>query len=217
MKKNILLIIMLFVITGCSNIYDKNYDEIVNSTLNQKKVKDNTFLKGYKLYLPEHMTMIGDLNDNVILYSYGDKYYLYTDLISYYNKKQNNYDIDNLSYLYSKNFIYNNQNGYVLINKSKGGYLVEIMYNYAKIEVVTNDVNKALSSGIIVLKNIRYNHKIIDSMIGSNALVYDSENFSLLGPNSGKKDNFLTYEKEYGTYDKDENKDEDVVDIDDTE
>ena len=66
------------------------------------------------------------------------------------------------------------------------------MYNYAKIEVITTDVKRAVADSLIVLKNIRYNYKIIDSMIGSNTLVYDSEQFTLLGPKKST-DNFLQY------------------------
>ena len=213
MKKYILVIVALFLLTGCTNIDNLSYNKVINQSLQEQKVKTNTYLEGYKLYLPLHMTLIGDLNGNDILYSYGDKYYLYVDLISYYNKKENKYIIDKNNYKYSKEFTYKDLNGYVLVSKSKGGYLVQVMYNYAKIEVITTDVKRAVADSLIVLKNIRYNYKIIDSMIGSNTLVYDSEQFTLLGPKKNT-DNFLQYVEEYGVYDeKDSNNDEDVIDI----
>ncbi len=213
MKKFVLGIIALLVLTGCANIYDLDYDRLITTSLEEESVKSNTYLEGYKLYLPEHMTLIGDYNNNNILYSYGDKYYLYVDLVSFYNKKQNKYNINHVSYDYSKDIDYNNKTGYVVVSKSKGGYLVEVMYNYAKIEVVTRDIKRAIADSLIVLKNIKYNYKIIDSMIGSNALVYDSELFTLLGP-SKNTDNFLTYEEEYGEY-KEQSKpqDEDVIEM----
>lgn len=209
MKKYIVGLISLLLLTGCSNIYDFEYDALVNEVLNDNNKKENTYLEGYKLYLPIHMTLVGDINSNNILYSYGDKYYLYVDLISYYNKKQNRYNINHISYEYSKEIDNNGNLGYVVVSDSKGGKLVEVMYNYAKIEVVTEDVKRAIASSLIVLKNIDYNYKIIDSMIGSNALVYDSELFSLMGP-SEKNDNFLTYTEEYGVYEE-EKVDEDVI------
>ena len=50
-------------------------------------------------------------------------------------------------------------------------------------------------------------------MIGSNALVYDSELFTLMGP-KGNSDNFLTYTEEYGVYEEDEKPvDEDVIEM----
>lgn len=213
MKKYIIGLISLLLLTGCTNIYDLNYSEIINETLKEKKVKENTYLEGYKLYLPGHMTLIGDINSNNILYSYGDKYYLYVDLISYYNKKQNEYRINYNDYEYAKKIKQNGKTGYVVVSESKGGKLVEVMYNYAKIEVITNDVKRAITNSLIVLKNINYNYKIIDSMIGSNALVYDSELFTLMGP-KGKSDNFLTYTEEYGVYEEDEKPvDEDVIEM----
>lgn len=212
MKKYVLIIALLVCLTGCSNIKSYSYDDIISKTLSEKKVKTNTYLEGYKLYLPEHMTLIGDLNNNDILYSYGDKYYLYVDLISYYNKTEASYDLVSNS-KYSNEFDHKGLKGYVLVRNSKGGYLVEVMYNYAKIEVITNDVKRAIADSLIVLKNIRYNYKIIDSMIGSNAIVYDSKSFKLLGPEK-KTDNFLQYVEEYGNYDEKENKnDEDIIDM----
>lgn len=209
----VVLILALFVLTGCTNLKDLSYDQIVDKTLEEKKLKNNTYLEGYKLYLPQNMTMIGDLNGNDILFSKGDKYYLYVDLISYYNKKQNRYDVASGDYVYSRDIDYNNLTGYVLVSDSKGGYLVEVMYNYAKIEVITNDVKSAIADSLIILKSIDYNYKIIDSMIGSNALVYDSELFTLLGPEKNA-DNFLQYVEEYGVYDEeDSEKDEDVIEM----
>lgn len=211
MKKYILGLISLLLLTGCSNIYDLEYDALVDEVLNEKDKKENTYLEGYKLYLPQHMTLIGDINSNNILYSYGDKYYLYVDLISYYNKKQNKYNINHVSYDYSREINNDDKIGYIVVSDSNGGKLVEVMYNYAKIEVVTEDVKRAIASSLVVLKNIDYNYKIIDSMIGSNALVYDSELFNLMGP-SEKNDNFLTYTEEYGVYEE-ETIDEDVIEM----
>ena len=215
MKRYILLIfISLFFLTGCSNIYNLDLDAIVSNTLDEDNLKRNTYLEGYKFYLPEDMTLIGDYKSNNVLYSHGDKYYLYVDLISFYNSKQNKYKINHSVYEYSKEIDYNDLQGYVVVSESKGGHLVEVMYNYAKIEVITDDVKRAVANSLVVLKNIKYNYKIIDSMIGSNALVYDSELFELMGP-SDNTDNFLSYEEEFGVYDEKKNSiDEDVIDMD---
>ncbi len=212
MKKYLLLFVSIFILTGCTNIDNLDYSQVITKTLEENSLKTNTYLEGYKLYLPQHMTLIGDLAGNDILYSYGDKYYLYVDLVSYYNKKPNYYNIDSSNYTYSHEITNNDKNGYVLVSKSKGGYLVEVMYNYAKIEVITNDIKRAISDSLIVLKNIEYNYKIIDSMIGSNTLVYDSKLFTL-GPEKNT-DSFLQYVEEYGVYDeKNKENDEDVIDM----
>ena len=214
MKKYVIIIILaLFVLTGCTNLNDLSYDQVIKEALNEKSLKNNTYLEGYKLYLPQSATMIGDLEGNNILYSNGDKYYLYVDLVSYYNKKQNKYNIESKNYEYSEEIDYNDLTGYVLVSESKGGYLVEVMYNYAKIEVVTNNVKRTIVDSLIILKSIDYNYKIIDSMIGSNALVYDSELFTLLGPEKSA-DKFLQYVEEYGVYDEEDSEnDEDVIEM----
>ena len=212
MKKYLLLFVSIFILTGCTNIDNLNYSQVITKTLEEDSLMTNTYLQGYKLYLPQHMILIGDLAGNDILYSYGDKYYLYVDLVSYYNKKQNSYSIDSSNYTYSHEITNDDKNGYVLVSKSKGGYLVEVMYNYAKVEVITNDIKRAISDSLIVLKNIEYNYKIIDSMIGSNTLVYDSKLFTL-GPEKNT-DSFLQYVEEYGVYDeKNKENDEDVIDM----
>ena len=212
MKKYLLLFVSIFILTGCTNIDNLNYSQVITKTLEEDSLRTNTYLQGYKLYLPQHMTLIGDLAGNDILYSYGDKYYFYVDLVSYYNKKQNSYSIDSSNYTYSHEITNDDKNGYVLVSKSKGGYLVEVMYNYAKVEVITNDIKRAISDSLIVLKNIEYNYKIIDSMIGSNTLVYDSKLFTL-GPEKNT-DSFLQYVEEYGVYDeKNKENDEDVIDM----
>ncbi len=214
LKKFLLFVAILFVLTGCTSISDSGYDNIVDTILKNSSHKDNTYMEGYKLYIPNHMTVIGDLKGNDILYSYGDKYYLYVDLVSFYNKKQNKYNVaDDNSYKYSKTIKYNDLDGYVTVSESKGGDLVEVMYNYAKIEVVTNNVKRAIANSLLVLKSITYNYRVIGSMIGSNALVYDSELFELLGPKN-KTDNFLKYVEEYGEYkEQKSNNDEDTINM----
>ena len=153
MKRFLLAIAVLFLLTGCVSINDMDYSSIIDNVLKGEEHKANAYMEGYKLYLPNHMTIIGDLKGNDILYSYGDKYYLYVDLISFYNKKQNKYNIVTENYKFSKTLNYNDLEGYVTVSKSKGGSLVEVMYNYAKIEVVTKDVNRAIANSLLVTWN----------------------------------------------------------------
>lgn len=213
MKKYLSLIILLLLLTGCTSIYDQSYDYIIKDSLENKSEKTNTYLKGYKFYIPIGMSLIGDFNHNNVLYSEGIKYYMYVDLVSFYNKKDNKFEFEEKSYEYSKQFNDKLGDGYVIIRNRNDGKLVEVMYNYAKIEVVTDNPKLAINNSLTVLKSIKYNYKTIDSMIGSNTLVYDSEQFTLLGP-SKNTENFLTYEEEYGVYDESkQKKDEDVIEM----
>ena len=43
----VVLILALFVLTGCTNLKDLSYDQIVDKTLEEKKLKNNTYLEGY--------------------------------------------------------------------------------------------------------------------------------------------------------------------------
>lgn len=214
MKKYFLiLLLVLFCLTGCTIINKKTPDDVVSLSLNEV-VKTNTAFKGFKLYVPTNMNVMNDTSENVVLTTNGDKYYLYVDLISYYNKVSNDYKInEEQEAFYSKILNDDGKSGYVLITKYDNKYFVEVMYNYAKIEVITNNYKEALSKSLIILNNLEFNDKIIDSLVGKNILEYDEEKFNLLGP-SGETTNFL----EWVSYDEEEeNKsgilDEDIIDI----
>ena len=217
-KKIILCIISVLLLTGCSlyNIDNLTNDELIEITLKEKS-KTNTNLEGYKLYIPKGMVLENDFKSNNTIYKNNEKYYLYVDLISYYNKVQNEYKINTeKTSIYSKTFSYNNKEGYILVTEHNDKYFVEVMYNYAKIEVITNDIKESITTSLIILNNITYSDKVIESLIGNNQLTYDEEEFNLLGPNNNtKNDNFLQYEEEFGNFVDTENElpDEDKIDI----
>lgn len=210
MKKLFLLISIIFLLTGCYNINNLSIDEVIDVNI-KEDVKPNTFLKGYKFYTPIDMTLLNDINSNNILYSDKEKYYLYVDIVSFYNKINNTYNKEKDVY-YFKSLNYNGKTGYIQINELNDKYLLEIMYNYAKIEVVTNDINNALSKSIIILKSIDFNDKVIKTLIEEDGLDYDEESFKLLGPNV-YTDNFIQYIEDYGMYEEESAKDDDVLDL----
>ena len=197
------VILLLLLVCGCSNINDLSYNDVVSYSLNSK-AKTNTALKGYKIYLPKDMSLLNDTNGNNVLYSNKDKYYLYVDLVSYYNKALNDYKIND----YSETL----NNGYILVTQYNEEYFIEVMYNYAKIEVITRNIKSAISRSLIVLNSITYNDSVIETLLG-NSINYNEEKFELLGP-SVNTDNFLEYEEEYGTYEDDgKTQDEDKIEI----
>lgn len=224
MKKIFLLLMLILVTTtGCSMKDINDINSLSNKTIINKilklKIKTNTALKGYKIYLPTNMTLIEDSNNNDVLFSDREKYYLYVDLISYYNKKPNSYKVNSeTKAVYSKTFTYNKKTGYVLVTKYNEDYFLETMYNYSKIEIITKDYKKALVNSLIVLNSVDYNDKIIETLIGNNTIDYDEETYTLIGPSDNTTD-FLKYEEEYGTYDDTNNElpDEDTIQTDITE
>ena len=210
MRKYLIGVIMLLLLVcGCSNINNLSYNEIVSNSLNNK-AKANTALKGYKIYLPLDMSLLNDEKGNNVLYSFGDKYYLYVDLVSYYNKVSNNYKVnDDSNAIYSE--ILGND-GYVLVTQYNNEYFIEVMYNYAKIEVISSDIKNAISRSLVVLNSISYNDNVIETLLG-NSIDYNEEKFELLGP-SVNTENFLKYEEDYGTYEDDgKAPDEDKIEI----
>ena len=196
-----ILLIMILAITGCVNIKKAKYEVIINETINSRVKIYNTYRNGYKLYLP-HGLYIDDSNEyNEIIRSNKYKYYLYIDVTSYLNKKNNNYSINNDAY-YSILVNSDDKSGYLEINEKKGKYLVEIMYNYAKIEVMVDekDINEAVTNAMVVLTSVQYNDSVLKNLAVETTLNYKDENVDIFKSKSNggsEKSNFLEYVEEY--------------------
>ena len=214
MKKIILpLVIIVLLLTGCSvvRLNSLSLDEVIDYSFDNI-YKTNKSFKGYKIYLPNDMTMINDEKENNVFYSKGHKYYLYVDIISYYKKI-----VDEKAF-YSKIINHNGNKGYVLITKQDNNYFLEVMYNYSKIEVITDNYKESLFKAITILNSINYNDKIIESLIGTNTINYNEEEYSYLNP-SKKTSSFLEWKEMYGEYKPKPNEipDEDIINIEKTE
>ena len=75
MKKIVLIIISVILLSGCQNIKDLNYDDVLN-TLASPSQKANIYRQGYKYYLPRGMAVASSSLFNEILTSDGATYYL---------------------------------------------------------------------------------------------------------------------------------------------
>ena len=196
-----ILLIMILAITGCVNIKKTKYEIIINETINSRVKIYNIYKNGYKLYLP-HGLYVDDSNEyNEIIRSNKYKYYLYIDVTSYLNKKNNSYSINNNAN-YSILINSGDKNGYLEINEKKGKYLVEIMYNYAKIEVMVDeeDLNEAITNAMIVLTSVHYNDSVLKNLAVETTLNYKDENVDIFKSKSNggsEKSNFLEYVEEY--------------------
>ncbi len=182
MKKVLLLLILTFLLTGCRNISKSSYEEILDFGLYEQKITfKNKTSQGFSYYLPKGLIVLEDLNNNVTLKSEKYNLYLYIDLISYYNKVKDSYQENSISY-YSKKITKDDKFGYLEINLQENDkYLIEIMYNYAKIEVIVNnkDIKEMLSYAISLLSSISYNDKIIENMIGEDILNYNENEYNI--------------------------------------
>ncbi len=194
-KKIILLILIVFVmITGCSvTTLDKSdYSHNVDAILSANKGKAyNTYFEGYKYYLPKELKFLEKEEYNSILLDrHNNRFYLYVDAISFYYKEKSNYDIDKNAY-FSKKLDYNNIDGYLQIDEIDGKYLIQYMYNYAKMEtyVDKDEINDSIISMSYLLRSIKFNKKVIASFL-DNELSYQDEEYNLFD-DSSEHESFL--------------------------
>lgn len=210
MKKTIFLSIILLLTTACTNINKLDYKDNINDIIryNEKNKIYNHFSTGYKYYLPKYMSIKNIGNYNEEINSNDNTYHLYVDIISRYNKInientnkcQNNYEFSN-----------NNVKGYLCINNVNNKYLVEIVYNYAKIEVIVNDyyLKEAINNSIIILSTIKYDDDLIEGLIVENKIKTSEETLKIFGDKKKKQD-FIEVIEEYDNYEKKE----DIPDFD---
>lgn len=171
MKKIMLIILLMLVLTGCSivRIDTNSIENILNVILTKDNDLYNQVGQGYKYYLPGGVTYIGsdDLND--ILYCNGTYYYLYIDAIDYYYQTENVYKINKDAYYsrkISKDDVFK-YNGYLEITEEDNLYYMEFFYNYSKIEAMVkkDDINNAVLNASYILSTVKYNRNIIDLML----------------------------------------------------
>ena len=194
--KKVLIIICLLFITGCSDIRKQSYDDIINNIATRAN-KDNVYRTGYSYYLPRGMQVADSTLYNEAITDARYKYYLYVDIVSYYKKVTKDYSVNNNA-LVSKKLEYDGKFGYVEVNLLKNDkYLVEIMYNYAKIEVIVDksNLNEAMLSIINILKSVEYNDSIIANLMGDDVLNFSEEEFNIFNT-KGSESNYLTVDKD---------------------
>ena len=212
MKILICLIAIIFL-SGCTNVKELTYDDIIN-TLSIENNNYNTFNKGYKFYTPKGLRVEELWSNSAVIDSEKATYYLYIDLISYYNKKDLNYTKKDDA-IYSTTINYQNKKGYVEIKLWENNkYLIEIMYNYAKIEVMVDKdlINEALINSVNILKSVEYNDTIIENLLKEDRLNYTEEVFDMF-EDAEDNSNILDYEdgNYYPNEDTEDNKDTDYV------
>ena len=180
MKKVLLIIGLIFLITGCTNVNDLTYEEIIQN-FGTNSSRTNTYRTGYRYYLPRGMQVNDSTLFNEIIEDGKNTYYLYVDAVSYLNQVEYEYEVNQAS-LYSTAISNEDKFGYVEINlRENDKYLVEIMYNYAKIEVIVDEasINEALLSAISILKSIVYNNNVITNLLEDNVLNFAEEEFDI--------------------------------------
>lgn len=212
MKKIFLIIFLCFFVTGCTSIKNDNIENIIKESLNSKSELYNMKRTGYKYYLPKGMKPVNKRDYNEVLSDGKYKYYMYVDVLSYFKKVSSDYLIKTDIY-YSNSIKNDDKFGYLEINKQKSSkYLIEIMYNYAKIEVMVDDsdINVVLSYAISILSSIEYNDIVLDNLLGDNVLYFSNEEFNIF-ETAKTESNYLYYVEKYDNYDDGEVQDQDFI------
>ena len=217
MKKIVVLLsAIMLLMTGCSvtKLDSSDLGKNVKILLSEKSSLYNVFYDGYKYYLPKGVGFVTKDDYNAVLKdSVGNKYYLYVDAIGYYNKIENTYKVNNKSH-YSKKLDYNKKIGYIQIDEVDSSYYIQFVYNYAKLEALVDkkDLTSTVSNMCYILRSVKFNDKILDSLIGENTLDYKEENYSLFDSNSSNE-TFLGVVEKYETDDYKKDLEDEKIDL----
>ena len=198
-KKYIIICLLAVMLTGCTivRIDTTSIDNILDVVLS----KDNTLYNrtgiGYKYYVPRGVTYIDSNGTNDRLYSNGVYYYLYLDQVSYYYDNILKFEEDDSKY-YSRKLENGDNVGYLEITeKGNNQYLIEFVYNYAKIEALVpkEDIEETVLNSSYILSTIKYNNNIIKLSLDDEFLKTKEDKYDEF---SSKKENdsFLRYEED---------------------
>ncbi len=198
MKIKVLLLLSIIVMcSGCNSVNNMSIEKIIDFTSSSNLKLSNQYRSGYKYYVPSSVGVYSKNDYNEVLLKSNYRLYFYVDVISYYNKVVKNYEVNNDAY-YSKEINNGDKFGYIEINKYDDNYfLLEIMYNYAKIEVIIDEdrINEVVTYAMIILTSISYNDDIINNLMEDNVLDYKEINFDIFKTNESAND-FLEIEQD---------------------
>ena len=169
MKKKFILLSLLSCVflVGCTPIQEMTLQEVIDTGTNRTVTVYNKYRKGYKYNLPKGLDVVDNSEYNEVIRSKDYIYYLYVDAVSYYNKIIENYEETDKAYI-SMQINYQDKYGYLEVNElSSGKYFIEIMYNYAKIEVIVNkkDINVVVSNSLSVLASVKFNDDVLKNLL----------------------------------------------------
>ena len=194
MKKKIILILFIScILCGCTSIQNKPIEDIINDSVSKNLRVYNTYRKGYKYNLSKGLYSVDSTDFNEIIASKNYKYYLYVDGVSYYNKVIEKYEEKKDPYI-SKAIVHEDKFGYLEINQlANKDYFIEIMYNYAKIEVVVDekDIKEAIANAMSILKSVSFNNNILKNVLGDETTQAKEFDFNIFETASSKNSEYL--------------------------
>jgi len=166
MKKILTFILILFV-SGCTvvRIDTDSIDNIVNVILTNESTLHNRIGQGFKYYIPRGVTHIDTDGLNDKLYSNGNFYFLYVDVVSYYHEIVLTFE-ENPNAYFSRKLTTENgfpHNGFLEITKNDDWYHMTFAYNFAQIEAVVTrrNLNNTVLDAAFILSTIQFNSAVI--------------------------------------------------------
>ena len=182
MKKRFLLALFLCVLLcGCTPIQDMTIEEVIDNGTSRTVAVYNKYRKGYKYNLPKGLEVTNFIDYNETISSRDYTYYLYVDGVSYFNKIIETYEVNDVSYI-SMPISYQDKFGYLQVNKLVNGkYFIELMYNYAKIEVIVNkdDINVAVANILSILTSVKFDDEILKSLLDEEVSQFRESEFNI--------------------------------------
>lgn len=176
--KKLAILLLVLLLSGCTvvRIDTSDLNNIVDVVLSKDNTLFNQVGKGYKYYIPVGVSYIDTEDFNDILYSNGNYYYLYIDIISYYYNVGKEYVLNNDAY-YSRSININGKYGYLEINKQDDLYFVEFMYNFFKIEALVKEeaLEEVILNASYILSTVKFNNNVITMMLDDEFLVLEEK------------------------------------------
>lgn len=214
MKRKIITLLLLILLTSaCSSVSKMSVDNIISQALDSNMHNTNISRAGYRYYLPKGMRVVSYIGNNEIISVGKYSYYLYVDYVSYYYKAENTYQMKTDVY-YSKIMNSGDKSGYIEIKTTQNDkYYLEIMYNYAKIEVMVDkkDLNKTIAYSMSLLSSIEYQEVVLRSFMEDDVLATNEVEHNIFETAETESD-YLQVLETYGQYEeKEDNVDPDFI------
>ena len=198
---------------GCANLNTFSYETLLDEVFSSNVNVTNEQRKGYLYYLPKGMRIMKTVESNEILAKENIYYYLYVDRVSYYNKVKADYALKS-DVVLSKKLENGDQFGYVEVKKTTNEkYFIEIMYNYAKIEVIvpSRKLEEALCYSASILSSIKYQDTVLKSLMEEDSLKANEMEYNIF-ETADTESGYLQIAEEYGRYEeKSESVDPDFI------
>ncbi len=212
MKKKFILfsLFVCILFTGCTTISDKSLEEIIDAGTDRDAIVYNKYRKGYKYNLPRGLTVIDSTEYNEVIKDDKYVYYLYVDAVSHYNKVIEKYEVNDESYE-SMQISFEDKYGYLEINNIEDDkYFIEIMYNYAKIEVIVRecDVKIVVADALSILASIDFNNDVLKNLLDDEVSQFSEFEIDIFETVSNNDSQYL------GTVEEKEEDEDEVYDSD---